>query len=63
MVLFLPILGWSSLGPLGRSDGSDRRKTCNLQEKDDSAGVCRSPLRWLSKFLSYKKEKIQLFRA
>ena len=24
---------------------------------------CRLPLRWLSQFLSYKKERIQLFKA
>ena len=62
MVLFLPIMGWSFLGRLGWSDGSDRRITCNLHKKGDSAGVCRPPLQWLSQFLSYEKEIIQLFR-
>ena len=41
MVLFLPILGWSCSGPLGRFDGSDRQRTCNLHEKrgDPRGGV------------------------
>ena len=33
MVLFLSILGWNLLRSLGRSDGSDRRATCNLHKK------------------------------
>ena len=37
MVLFLPILGWSHLRPLGLSDGSGRRATCNLHKKGDPA--------------------------
>ena len=47
--------------PLGWSIGSVCRTTCNLHRKDDPAGVCRPPLRWLSQFLSYEKEIIQLF--
>ena len=61
MVFFLPILGWSFLEPLGWSVGSARRITCNLHRKDDLAGVCQPPLRWLSQFISYEKERIQLF--
>ena len=53
---FLVILGWSLLRPLGRSDGSDRRATCNLHKKGDPARVCRPLLRWLSQFLPYEKE-------
>ena len=58
MVLFLPILGWSSLRSLGQFDGSRRRTTCKLHKKmGDPARVCRPLLQWLSQFLSYKKEK------
>ena len=38
MVFFLSILGWSFLEPLDQSNGSDRWKTCNLQENDDPTG-------------------------
>ena len=62
MVLFLLILGWSFSRSLGRFDGSDRRTTCNLHKKGgDLERVCQPPLRWLSRFLSYEKERIQLF--
>ena len=54
MVLFLPRLGWSLLRPLGRSDGSDCRATCNLHKKGHPAEVCRLPLRWLSQFFPYE---------
>ena len=70
-MLFLPILGWRFPGSLGWFDGSDCRITCNLHKKrvggggggGDPTGVCRSPLPWLSQFLSYEKEIIQLFMA
>ena len=61
MVLFLPMLVWSFSGPLDRSVGYDRRTTCNLQKRGDPARVCRPPLRWLSQFLSYEKERIRLY--
>ena len=56
------MLSWSLSGPLSQFDGSSHRTTCKLHRKrGDPAGVCRSPLRWLSQFLSYEKERIQLF--
>ena len=33
------------------------------QKMGDPAGVCLPPLRWLSQFLSYERERIQLFMA
>ena len=63
MVLFLPILGKSFSGSLGRFDGSDHLTTCNLHKKGNPTEVCWPPLRWLSQFLSYEKERIQLFMA
>ena len=62
MVLFLLILGWSFLELLDRSVGPNRCINCNLHRKGDPEGVCRSLL-WLSQFLSYEKERIQLFMA
>ena len=58
MVLFLSILGWSLLESLGRSVGPDRYTTCT--EKGGPTGECRPPLRYLSQFLSYEKERDQL---
>ena len=66
MVLFLLILGWSFLESLGQSVGRDRRTTCNLHLKGDpegGGGGCQPPLRCLSQFLSYEKDKIQLLMA
>ena len=57
------MLGRSFLGSLGRSVGPDFHTTCNLRVKGDPTGVCRLPLRFLSKFLSYEKGRIQLLMA
>ena len=58
MVFFLSKLGWSLLESLGRSVGSDRYAT--YTKTVVRRGVRRPPLRCLSHFLSYDKERDQL---
>ena len=50
-------MGLSLLKPPSRSAGPAQPATCT--KKGGPAGVCRLPLRYLSQFLSYNRERDQ----